>query len=56
LPVDAKLMLPGLALAYVMSSSTLVAGNDRFISMTLAMRPTLAIGAMSPVKLKLRFG
>src|SRR6266568_3888893 len=37
-PPDAMLILPGLALAWAMNSGTVLAGTDRFTSMTLGTR------------------
>src|SRR5262245_22161607 len=54
-PADAIMMLRGLAFAYVMNSGTVLAGNEGLTSMTPAVRDRLATGAMSLMKLKLRF-
>src|SRR5207249_1399542 len=47
LPADAKLSLPGLALAYAMNSGTVVAGTEGFTAITLAARTMPATGAIS---------
>ena len=52
-PTDAMLILPGLAVANVMNSGTVLAGTDRLTSKTFARRMMGATGAMSRMKLKL---
>ncbi len=49
-PGDARLSLPGLALACAMNSGTVFAGNDGGTSMKRASRLMLATGAMSRTK------
>src|SRR5262244_1518354 len=53
MPPDAMLSLAGLALAWAMSSGTVVAGTDGFTTMTLGTRVNPATGAISRMKLKL---
>ena len=50
-PDDAKLILPGLALAYAMSSGTVFGGSDGCNKRTWGKRLMLATGAMSRMKL-----
>src|SRR5262245_35613180 len=53
LPPEAILILPGLALARVTNSDSVLAGTDGCTTMTLGRRTMLATGAMSRMKLKL---
>ena len=53
-PPDAKLILPGLALAQAMNSGTVFAGTSLFTIMTSGRMLIIAIGTMSRMKLKLR--
>ena len=55
LPADAKLILPRLALAWSMNSGSVLAGTDKFTSITCGWRMMLATGAMSRMKLKPSF-
>src|SRR5215471_20111958 len=50
-PPEAKLILPGLALAWAMNSATLLAGTAGCTSMTFANRINPATGALSRMKL-----
>ena len=51
LPADAKLTLPGLALAYSMNSATVLAGTEGCTSMTFGPFARPATGTMSSRKL-----
>ena len=55
MPPEAKLILPGLALAYVMNSGTVLAGTEGCTTITAGSRLRLATGVMSRMKLKLSF-
>ena len=52
-PPDAIASLPGLALAWAMSSGMVFAGTDGFTSTAFGSWPSAATGAMSRMKLKL---
>ena len=54
MPAVAILILPGFALAYVMNSGTVLAGNDGLTSMISGVRAMLATGIVSRIKLNLR--